>query len=496
MAPVFQGGGQYSCHGGIAMTIKNKNAIEFLQTVTEQIRCRRVRDAIVEELENHILDQAQDYMDEGMEKECAMESAVRDMGDPVEIGAALDRIHRPRTSWGIIALAGIISLFSLALHAALASAGADWEGDYYFRRQLGYTVVGFALMLLIYRMDYSFLRGRSRYIALGFMAFIIGGTLLRGTTVHGAYRYIRLTQGIHIPVCTVILLLVPVYGAILYDYRGCGYSILWKMFLWAAVPVLFILQMPSLTTAIVMGMSFAILFSVAVAKDWFHVNKKAVLAVLWFFICLVPAGIIGMALSADGERPGLLAAYQIQRLRTFVNINSANAENYAAVKIKQIMQNSYLTGRNTENLNRVLNELPDFNSDYVFVSIMAAYGILAACLAAALLLGIIGKTFHMSFKQKNQLGMITGCGCGVVFLIQTLLSIMVNLNLMPNTSTTLPFFCFGGGSTIVSYILLGLVLSIYRYKDILIERPAGEMQGRSRISVKISIQNRESIKSI
>ena len=76
---------------------------------------------VEEELREHIRDQAEAYEAEGMFEEEALEKAVRDMGDPVETGVALDRIHRPHMSWGTLALAGALGIFGVVLQAALAA---------------------------------------------------------------------------------------------------------------------------------------------------------------------------------------------------------------------------------------------------------------------------------------------------------------------------------------------------------------------------------------
>ena len=88
---------------------------EYLDTVSEQIRYKKIRSTVVKELENHILDQAEAYEACGAFPEEAMERAVREMGDPVETGVSLDRIHRPQMSWGIVITIGLISLLSIGL---------------------------------------------------------------------------------------------------------------------------------------------------------------------------------------------------------------------------------------------------------------------------------------------------------------------------------------------------------------------------------------------
>ena len=68
---------------------------EYIKTVSEQMRSQMARDMVEKELSDHIDDQAESYEKEGMSEEEAFSRAVLEMGDPVETGIELDRIHRP-----------------------------------------------------------------------------------------------------------------------------------------------------------------------------------------------------------------------------------------------------------------------------------------------------------------------------------------------------------------------------------------------------------------
>ena len=77
---------------------------EYLHIVTDQIRCKKARPDVKTELEAHIMDQMEDYRNEGMKEQEAMERAILEMGDPVEVGVELDRIHRPKMFMGNFAV--------------------------------------------------------------------------------------------------------------------------------------------------------------------------------------------------------------------------------------------------------------------------------------------------------------------------------------------------------------------------------------------------------
>ena len=86
------------------------NIEEYITTLTEQIRFKQARAGVAQEIRNHISDQTQAFEQNGMEHEKAVEMAVREMGDPVEAGVALDRIHRPQFDWRLFMITVFFSV--------------------------------------------------------------------------------------------------------------------------------------------------------------------------------------------------------------------------------------------------------------------------------------------------------------------------------------------------------------------------------------------------
>lgn len=74
----------------------------YLDAVAEQIRWKRAKPVVLSELEQHLEDQRDTFAFEGCAN--AEQLAVEEMGDPVSVGAELDRIHRPKPQWGLLAL--------------------------------------------------------------------------------------------------------------------------------------------------------------------------------------------------------------------------------------------------------------------------------------------------------------------------------------------------------------------------------------------------------
>ena len=192
---------------------------EYLDTLEAQIRSKKARVAVREELEAHIEDQIRALVEAGVEEQAACAEAVRRMGDPVEVGVDMDRIHRPRNNWKLLAVIAGISLIGLLVQYLCIyriGAGAAVEGGSAvsaFLAQCAYTLAGLAVMTIQYLCDYSILCRYGRAIG----ALFIGGMALLclpGVTpvIMGGHSYLK----------TIQYLFIPIYGGILYEYRGQG----------------------------------------------------------------------------------------------------------------------------------------------------------------------------------------------------------------------------------------------------------------------------------
>ena len=176
-------------------------------------------------------------------------------------------------------------------------------------------------------------------------------------------------------------------------------------------------------------------------------------------MAVLPPALFGLRAAMGG-----IAEYQMARIMAF--LGRAPEAAYTQTMAGNFLSGSAAAGGNPENVLRLWTSLPGFNSDYAFVSLITTYGVLAGILAAALMAYLLFRIFRISLRQRNQLGMILGCASGITIFLQTVMHIMVNLNLLPFVSVNMPFFSVGGSHMMVSYILLGIVLSVYRYKDI------------------------------
>ena len=442
---------------------------EYLETVSEQIRYAKIRPTVTEELKVHILDQAESYEECGMFPEEALERAVLEMGDPVETGVALDRIHRPQMNWGIVAAIAVISILSIGIFYAANLMNQDM---YPWQRQALFVAAGFLLMLLVCRLDYSILGKFGWKPALLFLLLMFLGWIFGGVPIHGARRWIRIL-GFTFSISEGMLLYVPLFGAALYSFRGEGYRVLLKVLPLIILPAYFVSITPDLSSAVILFTCLFCLFLFAVAKGWYQIHKQAVLAVSCGILILSPLMLLGYFYFFGME-------YQSARIRAF--FTQTGDANFLAGLARNMRESSSLIGSSAQSAEWFANgPATDFLTDYILVTMCSLYGTLLTVAIITVLFLVILKVFQISIKQKNQLGMIVGTGCGIVFLVKITISILMNLQMLPHASISMPFLSYGGSSILVSYILQGLVLSIYRYKNILPAKNEGNSRHHLRL---------------
>lgn len=265
---------------------------EYLNTLLEQIRCKKVRPYIRQELQDHIENQIEENIHAGMDYESAEKEAVKDMGDPIQTGISLDRIHKPQIAWKLLFMIALLSVVGIITHIMITRhidvAEASISGKYVI-----HVIVGIAVMMGLYFVDYTLLAKVSKLIAVILIGVCLW-TLFFGVSLNGKTYWIVIGRwSVSMP--ALMLFYIPIYGGVLYKYYGSGYSGLIKAAVWMVIPVLLVLQMPATMSAGLMLMTMLVMLTIAIQKEWFAVNKKKAIVALWGIFMVLPViSFIGM----------------------------------------------------------------------------------------------------------------------------------------------------------------------------------------------------------
>lgn len=426
---------------------------EYIRKLLEQVRFKEAHKSIEGEMRSHIEDQIGDNMSAGMDREEAEKAAVADMGDPVEVGIAMDRVHRPRIAWSVVVIAVLIGIASSIVHELVVfDASAHDIQNSVVGSHVFYTKVlaGLVLMLLIYLIDYTTIAKYSKIIAICLFALLIMEQL--GFTMNGV-RYFGIGH-VGVMTASIVVLYVPLFGAILYKYKGGGWLSIIASALWMIIPVFFVTGFLTSEVKLVMMFSMALQLSIAVYKGWFKVPRIRTIISLWAMITVIPFAILALAYKA-----GYIDEYYMIRIRAFLFMDSDYAYTTKVVRSFNVVELFGGSGK------EILGYLPNPNGDYLFLYIANKYGLIAAQAMVVAVLVIIIMGFMASMKSKNQLGLVIGAGCMNVLLLNLVVNCLENAGIMPASYTYLPFFSAGAGNILVAYAFLGIILSIYKYKD-------------------------------
>ena len=441
---------------------------EYIKKLLEQVRFREAHQGIHDELKTHIEDQIEANISCGMDEDTAEKRAVDDMGDPVEVGISLDRVHRPQIAWGVIIAAVLVGVIGIMIHTyiekdrllidILNEPPFSADDRYYIL----FTVLGIGAMLFMYLVDYTTVAKYSKVIA----TVLVAGYLI---TYHGSYKFLRLVADKNVlndeavnydrleslveflNNCVsfsfaLMFLLIPLYAGILYKYRGQSYGGLIKALLWVFVPriIPFVSSRYYNMRAFIVVGSMLVQLTYAIKKGWIKVRKIPSIISIWlayvfYLVYFIRTEVGGFTRSGSNEIKTIMDSMKI----------------FGEGKI-------YTWGGSSSMQTRGCVSSPA--GSYVLTYISAAWGLVIGLAVVMIVAALIVFGFVSMAKSKNQLGQIMGCGCMMWIAVNAIANIVVGFGIVPEFYAS--FFPFiSNNNIVISYVFLGVLISVYKYKD-------------------------------
>ena len=128
-----------------------------------------------------------------------------------------------------------------------------------------------------------------------------------------------------------------------------------------------------------------------------------------------------------------------------------------------------------------LNYLPEAHTDFILAVIGEELGFAGVCLVIALYALLVGRAFWIGLKCVEMRRHFAGyCAFGVALMVglQALVSIGVNLGLLPTKGLTLPLISAGGSSVLMTCVAIGLLLRV-SYELDRAERQVARLRGEA-----------------
>lgn len=202
---------------------------------------------------------------------------------------------------------------------------------------------------------------------------------------------------------------------------------------------------PDLGTSIV-------IFSILFGLYWYGGLKK-----IYFLLLVLLAGVFSSPVW------GILKDYQKERILVFLNPKlDVLGSGYNVLQSTIAIGSGGLWGRGYgRGTQSHLLFLPVFWTDFIFAAFAEEWGFVGVVILLLLFSILLYSIVHISVNTKDTFGSLVCMGVFVVFFLQFIVNVGMNLSLMPVTGIPLPLVSYGGSSLLSSAILLGLVQSVY-----------------------------------
>ncbi len=352
-------------------------------------------------------------------------------------------------------LLATVGLTAASIYVVGTATQDDIAGDpnYFVYRQAAYAGVGFVLMLLMTRFDYS----RLREWKLGVYAFLIASILLVyavGVSARGSKRAISLPFFSLQPSELGKLLLVVALSAFMVDRirRLTDRETTSRMVLLAVVPAMLVIAQPDLGSGLVyLAILGAVLF--VAGTPWTHFAALGALTAVAIVVVVVAAPAVGVE---------VLKPYQQDRLTAFLNPgDNQSREAYQVNQSLTAIGSGGKTGRGDEATQTKLDFLPEHHTDFVFSVVGEEFGFVGAALILSLFALLIWRALRTLTMAKNFYGALVAGGITAMLMFQVFVNVGMTIGIMPITGIPLPLMSYGGSSVITTLMAIGLLQSIH-----------------------------------
>jgi len=311
--------------------------------------------------------------------------------------------------------------------------------------QIVYGIVGLVLVFLVAALDYRLLTSTYLWIYGGIVLFLALGTLLGVEGEAGAQSWINLgIAGFQPSELAKILLIVVLAQHLARNREHIGrLPTVLRSLGFVAVPVFFIFIQPDLGISILLLVVWFVMVWAA-GMDWKHI------------LLIVVAALIALPILWSQ-----MEDYQRSRIAVFINPKADPAASYNIDQALTAIGNGGLLGRGYMNGSQTQRRfLRVRHTDFIFAVIAEELGFVGAIAVLGLMLLVVLRLLRAARLAPDMAGSLICIGVATVIFFQTLVSVGMNMRLMPVTGLTLPFISSGGSSLVTLLLGIGLAESV------------------------------------
>ena len=413
----------------------------WLNEATGQMRWKRARPYAADELAGHLTDQYEAFRDQGLDEAHAAEATIREMGDAVETGTALDRAWRPAPDWVMLGLVLGVAIIGKIVQYLIAGVGVYPVAANESKVQILQYLAGAVCLFVGYFLDYTWLCMHPR-LTYAIWAGIMAAAFWCSPIMNGKWYYPEYG----------LWLFPVVLAAVLYSQRGKGTTGVCTCIA-AMVSMMFVaLAIPSTSGLLTLVLVCTALLCCAVWRGAFGGGRKRQIALALSPVALTAAGALWMIRNIphirdrvavmfnpalDTEYHGFMGSAVWEVL--FGGVIPANGRADACTYIK--MQGS---------------------TEFILAAAKLQWGWIAFALVLTVVLALLARGFQLAHRQGGVLAKMMSWAIMLTFACQTMAYVLQNFGIILFAAYGLPLFSYGGLYLCQTMLLFGLLLSTRR----------------------------------
>lgn len=350
--------------------------------------------------------------------------------------------------WLLFGLSILLTVIGIVMIRSATLDAIDPELINRVPDQIRFAILGFIILFGLAALDYRLLGGLHHWL-YGLMLFLLVLVFFFGVEGDGGSQS-WLNVGIRIQPAEIakvlIIITLGMYLAQNYQKLDSLWTVIISL-IHVAVPAVMIFVQPDLGMAIVFAvMWFFMIFAaglrlrhIAIALLVVAVSTPIVVPVVW----------------------SQMRQYQRDRITSFISPEADPDSYYNILQARISIGSGGVLGKGyaqgPQNVGRFLRVR---HTDFIFSVIAEEFGLVGG-LSVTVLIGIvIFRILRGARMAADAFGALLCYGVAAFIFFQTLVSIGVNLNLMPVTGLTLPFISSGGTSLLSTLVGIGLAESV------------------------------------
>ncbi len=337
--------------------------------------------------------------------------------------------------------------------AGLFTMNSFSDANAFFNRQIIWILISFTVFFFFSTIDFKFLRKTGivfgSYVGIVIVLILL---FLLATATKGAQGWFSLgafsIQPSEFAKLVLILLLAKYFSRRHVEIKNFKHILVSGVY--AGIIFILVALQPDFGSALII---FSIWFGMVLVSG---ISKKHLLIV--FTIVTLVVGVLWNFVFYE---------YQKQRIMTFIHpLEDIRGAGYNAYQSTITVGSGQLVGKGLGyGTQSRLKFLPEYQTDFIFAAYAEEWGFVGVLILLGLYAFVLWRILANAMNGATNFEILFGVGITIMFVAHLLVHIGMNVGVMPVTGITIPFMSYGGSHMLVTFMALGILMSMRRYSS-------------------------------